>query len=125
MPPVLPLILSCTACTESIITIILSKSSAPIILTSGFVYLIQHMRRLNLCQSSLSGPSTVVLRKDKVGSTSGLPRFKAEHPPVRHYGPLLPMVSIKGDILSTKSHLHPFGPQRKKYIYDIDEALDS
>ena len=48
---------------------------------------------------------------------AGLPRFKAESPPVRHYGPLLPIVSLRGDILSTKSNLHPFGPQKRKYNY--------
>jgi hypothetical protein len=55
---------------------------------------------------------------------AGLPRFKAESPPVRHCGPLLPIASLKGDILSTKSNLHPFGPQKRKYIYAIDEDTD-
>ena len=44
MPPVWPLMSSCTACAESIITIMLSRSSAPMTLTSSLVFLIQHIK---------------------------------------------------------------------------------
>ena len=56
-------------------------------------------------------------RREKIG----LPRFKAEMPPVRHYGPLLPIVSLQGDIVTTKSNVHPFGPQQRKYNYAVDD----
>jgi hypothetical protein len=48
------------------------------ILTPVLVFLIQHIKHLNLCQSSLLGPLTLVLKKDTVGSTSGLPRFMTQ-----------------------------------------------
>ena len=59
---------------------------------------------------------------------AGLPRFHAAVPPFRMPGPILPIVDFQGDVVGEKSPLHPYGPQKKKYVYkndDEDELLES
>ena len=51
---------------------------------------------------------------------AGLPRFHAAVPPFRMPGPILPIVDFQGDVVGEKSPLHPYGPQKKKYVYKDD-----
>ena len=51
---------------------------------------------------------------DKVNA--GLGKHYAEAPPVRAYGPLLPLHSTQGDVVDTCDNRHPFGPRHRKYV---------
>ena len=76
--PVCPLMSLCTACAESVIVSMCSRSSAPTVRTSSCVCLIQHIILINLCQSSLFGSWTLVIWNVFVNSISGLLLFIAQ-----------------------------------------------
>ena len=45
----------------------------------------------------------------------GLPRYLAERPAIRHFGPLRTFLDVQGARICETSPLHPFGPRKRKY----------
>ena len=45
----------------------------------------------------------------------GLPRYMAERPAIRHFGPLRPFLDVQGVRICETSRLHPFGPRKRQY----------
>ena len=48
----------------------------------------------------------------------GLPRYLAETPACRHFGPLRQLFDLQGAEIPDSSNLHPFGPKKRKYWRD-------
>ena len=57
---------------------------------------------------------------------AGLPQNLAETPAFRVAGPLWIIHGFDGTIIPTTSNLHPFGPQKRKYLPNtLDDDLES
>ena len=62
----------------------------------------------------------VAERKDELArEKAGLPRFFAETPAVRFFGPLWPILDVDATEIPIASNRHPFGPNRRKYRSEL------
>ena len=70
-----------------------------------------------------------LLRDERVFTNArevaGLPQNLAEISAFRVPGPLLIIRGFDGSIIPTTSNLHPFGPQKRKYLPAALEEVDS
>ena len=61
-----------------------------------------------------------MLRDERVFTNAregaGLPQNLAESPAFRVPGPLWKIHGFDGNIVPTSSNMHPFGPQKRKYL---------
>ena len=56
------------------------------------------------------------MKPSALREVAGLPQNLAETPACRVPGPLWKIHGFDGNIIPTSSNLHPYGPQKRKYL---------
>ena len=54
----------------------------------------------------------------------GFTKHRAEFPPFRYFGPLLPIYDTRGMVLQLDDNRHPFGPRKPKYVRACFDGCD-
>jgi len=92
---------------------------------SGWVCLVNTMRFVApLSDLELKEARRCDRAVESMREKRGQPRYLADVPAFRSYGPLRQIVNLRGDEIDVSSNLHPFGPKRRKYRVASDEDDD-